>query len=116
MLSTLLSGAAYGTQSGNMVDGAVAGVDGQFFIAISVDAFTDPVTFGARVDAVRREVYESRRREGVGRLLMPGDIEAGYEERATRLGTVTLPAQTLADIAAAARQLGVEAPSFSELP
>ncbi len=109
MLSSLLSGAAYGTESGNMVDGAVAGVDGQFFIAIDVGAFTDLKTFGARADGIREQVYGSRRRSGVERLYLPGDIETSFEERAVTEGTITLPAQTLEDIKAEARRLGVDA-------
>jgi LDH2 family malate/lactate/ureidoglycolate dehydrogenase len=108
MLSSLLSGAAYGAESGNMVDGAVAGVDGQFFIAIDVEAFTDLKTFGARVDGIREQVYGSRRRTGVEKLYLPGDIEGAFDEQAARRGTVTLPAQTLEDIASEARRLGVE--------
>jgi LDH2 family malate/lactate/ureidoglycolate dehydrogenase len=108
MLSSLVSGAAYGTESGNMVEGAVAGADGQFFIAIQVAAFADAAAFGARVDAVRKEVYGSRRRAGVERLFMPGDLEAEFENQAARLGTITLPKQTLDDIGAAARRFGID--------
>ena len=38
ILSSLLSGAGYGTESGNMVDGATPGADGQFYMAINVAA------------------------------------------------------------------------------
>jgi L-2-hydroxycarboxylate dehydrogenase (NAD+) len=92
-----------------MGSGAVAGVDGQFFIAIDIGAFTDPNTFRARVDKVRQQVYGSRRRAGVERLYLPGDIERAFEEQAQQQGTITLPAQTLADIDAEARRLGVAA-------
>lgn len=108
MLSSLLSGAAYGTESGNMLDGALAGVDGQFFMAIDVAAFVDPATFGARVDAARHQVYASRRRAGVDRLYMPGDLEADYEDSARAEGAMILSAQTLGDIAEQARSLGVD--------
>ena len=109
MLSTLLSGAAYGTESGTMQSGAVAGVDGQFFVAIDIGAFTDPKTFGMRVDKIRQQVYGSRRRAGVERLYLPGDIEAAFEEQAEQRGMITLPAQTLIDIDAEALRLGVKA-------
>jgi LDH2 family malate/lactate/ureidoglycolate dehydrogenase len=107
MLSTLLSGAAYGTQSGNMVDGAKVGVDGQFFIAIDVASFTDLETFRERVDAVRDEVHGSRRRAGVPRLYVPGELEAEYEAKAK--AAIVLSAQTINDILAEAEKLGIDA-------
>ena len=107
MLSSLLSGAAYGTESGNMVDGAIVGVDGQFFIAIDVAAFTDPAAFAARVDGVRDQVHNSRRRAGVERLYVPGELEAEYEERAAH--GILLAGQTINDIFAEAERLNVDA-------
>ena len=41
ILSTLLSGAGYGTESGNMVDGPIPGRDGQFYLALNIAAFED---------------------------------------------------------------------------
>ena len=37
----MLSDANYGTQSGNMNDGAIPGVDGQFFIVINIKEIID---------------------------------------------------------------------------
>ena len=48
LLSSLLSGASYGTELGNMVDGPQAGQDGHFFLAINVAAFEDVSTFTSR--------------------------------------------------------------------
>jgi LDH2 family malate/lactate/ureidoglycolate dehydrogenase len=110
MLSSLLSGAAYGLESGNMVDGAVAGVDGQFFLAIDVAAFEDPARFEARVDGIVREVHASRRAPGVDRLYVPGEMEAEFEARHRRDG-IPLNAATLAGIATEARRLGVAVPA-----
>ena len=42
MLSSFLSGTGYGLETGNMVDGPVAGRDGQFFIAIDIAALSRP--------------------------------------------------------------------------
>jgi LDH2 family malate/lactate/ureidoglycolate dehydrogenase len=110
MLSSLLSGAAYGLESGNMVDGAIAGVDGQFFLALDVCAFCEPRRFRERSDAVVREVHGARRAPGVDRLFVPGEMEAGFEARYRREG-VPLNARTLADIEAAARSTGVRVPA-----
>jgi LDH2 family malate/lactate/ureidoglycolate dehydrogenase len=90
-----------------MVDGPRAGADGQFFIAIDVAAFTDPAAFGARVDAVRDEVRASRRREGVERLLVPGDLEAEYEKASER--GIVLSGPTINDILEQAEKLNVDA-------
>jgi LDH2 family malate/lactate/ureidoglycolate dehydrogenase len=110
MLSSLLSGAAYGLESGNMVDGAVPGVDGQFFLAIDVSAFEDPVRFEARADAVVRQVHGARRAPGVERLYVPGEMEADFTQAYRRDG-IPLNVQTLTDLAAAARARGVEVPA-----
>jgi LDH2 family malate/lactate/ureidoglycolate dehydrogenase len=108
ILSTLLSGAAYGTQLGNMVDGAKAGLDGHFFAAIQVAAFEDPGRFKAGVDEIIDEVHRSRRREGVSRLLVPGEIEAEFETEYSRNG-ILLAGTTLRDIADSAAALRVDA-------
>lgn len=108
MLSSLLSGAGYGLESGNMVDGAAAGKDGQFFIAIDIAAFVDPDEFRGRVDAAIAQVHSAARRPDVDRLLVPGEIEAGFEEEYGRLG-ILLSAETLDGIAETAEALNVDA-------
>jgi LDH2 family malate/lactate/ureidoglycolate dehydrogenase len=112
MLSSLLSGAGYGTETGNMVDGATAGRDGHFFAAINVSFFEDPDRFRERADGVIRQVHESGRREGVERLYVPGEIEADLA--AAQATGITLAGTTVDDIAAAASRLNVDAaPLFS---
>ncbi|MEX0853774.1 MAG: Ldh family oxidoreductase [Bauldia sp.] len=108
MLSSLLSGAAYGTELGNMADGPKAGEDGQFYIAINVAAFADPDHVGRRVQAICDEVHRSRRRAGVERLFVPGEIEAGFETEYGREG-ILLAGRTIDDIAAQAERLAVDA-------
>jgi LDH2 family malate/lactate/ureidoglycolate dehydrogenase len=110
MLSSLLSGAAYGLESGNMIDGAVAGSDGQFFLAIDVASFEDPVRFGARADVIVRQVHDARRAPGVDRLYVPGEMEAEFTDAYRREG-IPLNAQTLADLAALVRSRGVAVPA-----
>jgi LDH2 family malate/lactate/ureidoglycolate dehydrogenase len=108
MLSTLLSGAAYGLQSGNMVDGAIPGADGHFFIAIDPGFFDAGAALPARVDAIAAEVHQSRPAQGTTRLLVPGELEAEFAAAYARDG-ILLSAETLAGIAAAAARLGVDA-------
>jgi len=108
ILSTLLSGAAYGTQLGNMVDGPHAGADGHFFMALGLAAFGDPAAFKRRVDDVVRQIHASAPAPGFARCYAPGALEAEYEARYSREG-IPLNDATLAGVAAAARERGVDA-------
>ena len=107
MLSSLLSGAAYGTELGNMVAGPRPGQDGHFFMAIRIAAFEEPARFKARVDQVVREIHGCRRAPGVERLYVPGELEAETEARYRKEG-IPLNEETLAGIAAAAGQVGAD--------
>jgi LDH2 family malate/lactate/ureidoglycolate dehydrogenase len=108
ILSTLLSGAAYGTELGNMVEGAKAGLDGHFFLAIDIGAFEQVERFKRRVDKIIREVRGSRRADGSDRLLVPGELEANFE-RAYASEGIPLAATTINDIADQAEKLRVDA-------
>ncbi len=101
MLATLLGGASYGAELGNMVDGARPGCDGHLFLAVRIAAFEDPARFRARVDAIVRQVRESRRAAGVERLYAPGGLEAETEARYRREG-IPLNEATWAGLEAAA--------------
>jgi LDH2 family malate/lactate/ureidoglycolate dehydrogenase len=106
MLASLLSGGAYGTELGNMVDGPTAGRDAHFCMAIDPAAFVDIGTFKDRVDAILRQVRTSRPAPGVDRLYTPGEIEVELE-REYRASGIPLNAETLAGIRQAAERLGV---------
>ncbi len=108
MLSSLLSGAAYGTESGNMVDGARVGRDGHFFMAIDIAAFADIGEVKRRVDSILAEVHGSRRGPTTDRLLVPGEIEGDFETAYERDGIV-LTHDTVIGIETAASSLGVTA-------
>ena len=108
ILSTLLSGAAYGTELGNMVDGPKAGRDGHFFLAINIANFEEVESFKRRVDKIVREVQGSRRQDGVDRVLVPGELEASFE-RAYASEGIPLAAATINDIADQAERLRIDA-------
>ena len=108
ILSTLLSGAAYGTELGNMVDGPKAGRDGHFFLAINIAIFEEVEGFKRRVDKIIREVHGSRPADGVDRVLVPGELEASFE-RAYATEGIPLAAATINDIADQAERLRVDA-------
>jgi LDH2 family malate/lactate/ureidoglycolate dehydrogenase len=106
-LSTLLSGASYGTELGNMIDGPRAGADGHFFLALNVAAFEDVGRFKHRMDGIIRQIRQSRRAPGVDRIYAPGGLEAETERLYRREG-IPLNAATLEDIRRTALQLGAD--------
>ena len=107
MLASLLSGAAYGTELGNMVDGPKAGHDGHLFAAIDISAFQPVEDFRRRVDRIAREIAGSRRRAGVEHLYPPGWLEHDFAERYAREG-IPLNDETIAGIRAAGQRFGLD--------
>lgn len=108
VLSTLLSGAGYGTESGNMVDGPIPGRDGQFYLALNIAAFEDVATFKTRMDKLIREYRGTRLAAGIERVFVPGEMEAGLERRQRAEG-VPLNEATVQGIRDAAAMLDVDA-------
>jgi len=107
ILSSVLSGAGYGTESGNMVDGATSGADGQFYMALNVAAFREIDAFKTHIDSIAQQYHGSRRAAGVDALYLPGEIEAAIAARNRRNG-IPLNDETLALIAAAGGEMGVD--------
>jgi LDH2 family malate/lactate/ureidoglycolate dehydrogenase len=108
ILSSMLSGAAYGTELGSMEAGPRAGQDGHFLAAIDVAAFEDVDRFKARVDAAVRQIHGARLAPGVERIYAPGEPEFELEARYAREG-IPLSRETVADLAATAAARGVDA-------
>jgi LDH2 family malate/lactate/ureidoglycolate dehydrogenase len=108
VLSTLLSGAGYGTESGNMVDGPIPGRDGQFYLVLNVAAFEDVAIFKARTDNIIREYRGTRLAAGVRRVFVPGEMEAELERRQRAEG-IPLNEATITGIRDVAARLGVDA-------
>lgn len=108
ILSSMLSGAAYGTELGNMVDGPTAGRDGHFVAALSIAAFENVERFKERVDKAIRQIHGCRKAPGVERIYTPGEIE---HHRAQDYGLNGIPLNdvTLADLRQTAQKLGVAA-------
>lgn len=109
MLSSLLSGASYGTELGNMIDGPRAGHDGHLFIAIDIASFQPLEEFKSRVDTISREIQGSRRRAGNERLYPPGLLEFEFQRRYATEG-IPLNEETLAGIREAGKFLGLALP------
>lgn len=94
ILSSMLSGAAYGLELGNMVDGPRAGQDGHFVAAIKVEAFEEVDRFKERVDKAIREIHDVRKAPGFERTYAPGELEQlrqqAYQQQGIPLNDVTL--------------------------
>lgn len=100
ILSSMLSGAAYGTELGSMESGPRAGADGHFVMAIRVGAFEDAAEFKRRVDGAIRQVRACRRAPGVERIYAPGELEFAAREANLRDG-IPLNEVTRRDLALA---------------
>lgn len=107
-LATLLSGASYGTELGNMVDGAKPGRDGHLYAVFDIAAFEDPQRVKTRVDGIIDEIHASRRAPGAERIYAPGELEAETAERYRAEG-IPLNRETLDAVIAAATACGVDA-------
>ncbi|MEZ4733935.1 MAG: Ldh family oxidoreductase [Caldilineaceae bacterium] len=106
ILSSMLSGAAYGTELGSLTEGPLPGQDGHFVAAIRIAAFEDVDRFKARMDAAIHQIHTCRRAPGVDRIYAPGEPEALSRERYRREG-IPLNAITLAELRQTARALGI---------
>lgn len=114
VLSSMLSGAAYGTELGNMEEGPKAGEDGHFMAAIKISAFEEVNRFKERIDAAIDEIHQCRLAEGFDRTYAPGEKEFLNREVYEREG-IPLNGETLADIAAAAKETGVDVSEYGWL-
>jgi LDH2 family malate/lactate/ureidoglycolate dehydrogenase len=106
VLATLLGGASFGTDLGNMVEGPSPGADGQFLVALNIRAFVEPDVFKRRVDAVVRQIHTSRPAPTVARVYAPGALEA-ETERQYRAEGIPLNAETLRGLHRMAGRVGV---------
>lgn len=112
VLSSLLSGAAFGGETGSMETGPIPGKDGHFFAAINIAAFEDVATFKRRVDTIVRQIHASRKAPGVQRIYAPGELEYDTAARYQREG-IPLNDITLHDLATTASSLGVDSSSLT---
>ncbi|HEX4212935.1 MAG TPA: Ldh family oxidoreductase [Candidatus Dormibacteraeota bacterium] len=108
LLSTLLSGADYGTELADpRGGGATPGHDGQFVVAINGAAFGDLAEMNGRVDGVLQQLRGSRRATGAGPIYSPGEPERDTELAYLRDG-IPLNDETLEGLRTAAARLEVE--------
>jgi LDH2 family malate/lactate/ureidoglycolate dehydrogenase len=111
ILSSMLSGAAYGTELGDMERGPTAGIDGHFLMALDVAAFEEPSRFKRRVDAAIRQIHAAAPAPGFARVYAPGELEF-LNEQTYRKDGIPLTGQTIADLRETAQRLGIGATRF----
>ena len=114
ILSSMLSGAAYGTELGDMEAGPRAGQDGHFMLAINVAAFEEVARFKERVDAAIRQIHDCRRAPGVERIYAPGEKELLTRRDRERDG-IPLNRVTLTDLRQVAEGLEIATGEYAWL-
>jgi len=108
LLSTMLSGAAFGSEVTHMYEDFERPQNiGHLFAAIPVGAFEDPGTYHDRMDKAARELRGARRAPGVERIHLPGEREAALLE-ARRASGVPVAASVLEELAELGARLGLE--------
>jgi len=107
VLSSLLSGAAFGTELGSMEEGPRAGQDGHFIAAIRVGAFEEPERFKARMDQIIRQLRACRLAPGAEGVYAPGEKEHLTRREYLREG-IPLTGATLEGLAQTAGALGLD--------
>ncbi len=92
-LGGILNGAAFVHQIPTFDDGIRPNLNmGQFFGAIDIRAFMDPVEFKAKMDEAIRAMHESKLARGVDRIYVPGEIEWLKREERLKKGIPIAPA------------------------
>ncbi|HUX86097.1 MAG TPA: Ldh family oxidoreductase [Chloroflexota bacterium] len=112
ILSSLLSGASFGTELGNMTDGPRPGQDGHFVLALRISAFVDLDVFRSRVDRIIQEIHACRRAPGVAQIFAPGEPEY-LSEIANERDGIPLTAATLDGLRRTAAELDLVTDALS---
>lgn len=108
ILSSMLSGAAYGTELGSIEAGPKPGEDGHFVAAIRVGAFEEVDRFKTRVDQAIQQLHNVKLAPGFARTYAPGEVEFHNRTNYQQQG-IPLNAVTLADLRRTAEQMGIPA-------
>jgi LDH2 family malate/lactate/ureidoglycolate dehydrogenase len=111
VLTGVLSGGAWG----DGVQGLYTGPDipndcSHFFLALNIEAFTDPDEFRQQVAAMATRVRDSRRAPGVGALFTPGEPEWNARG-AAGVGWVLVDGAVVADLEDLERSLAGATPA-----
>jgi LDH2 family malate/lactate/ureidoglycolate dehydrogenase len=107
ILSSMLSGAAYGSELGDIVNGPQAGRDGHFVMALRISAFAEIEHFKARVDQAIAQLHASKLAPGFRKVYAPGEIEALNRVNYRRYG-IPLNGVTLENLAQVGAHFGLD--------
>ncbi|MFM9884951.1 MAG: Ldh family oxidoreductase [Burkholderiales bacterium] len=112
LLAGTLNGAAMGRDvvDFNADDKATTNT-GQAVMAISIDAFGDRTEFKRKVDAVARDIRNSKRLPSYDRIWLPGEQSAAKRVDREKNG-VPIPPQLMASLQKLAGSLGIEPLGF----
>jgi LDH2 family malate/lactate/ureidoglycolate dehydrogenase len=110
LLSTMLSGAGFGTEVTHMYEDLEHPQNiGHLFGVLPISAFEDFDRYATRISKAAGDVRGVPRAPGVDRIFLPGEREAALLKRRVEEG-VPIPPAVLAELAALAGRLGVDCP------
>ena len=108
LLSTMLSGAAFGREVTHMYEDLESPQNvGHLFGALPVAGFEDLATYKARMDKAIREIRGAERAEGVERIYLPGEREYLWAAERCRAG-IPVSAAVVAELRELGERFGVE--------
>ncbi|GAB4444261.1 MAG: Ldh family oxidoreductase [Chloroflexi bacterium OHK40] len=108
VLSGVLTGSGFGTAVHGPYQSAQRSHCGHLIIALNVEAFQPLAAFHARMERLITEIKAAPLAQDAEAIFFPGELEARNEVHNRRDGLV-FPEQTLTDLAALARETGLEA-------
>jgi len=79
-----------------MIDGAISGVDGQFFIVINIGELIDLDTYQTKINEMIREFKSSRSLKN-NNIYLPGEIENQLKIHNTKFG-IPLNNETISNL------------------
>lgn len=106
MLAGVLTGSAFGTAVHGPYEPSARSGCGHLVIALNIAAFMPLAQFNERIEQLVAELKSAPLAEGASQILVPGELEAMMAEQHGREG-LSLPVQTVADLQALARELGL---------
>ena len=114
ILSSMLSGASYGTELGSFEEGPTPGGDGHFVAAIHIASFEDVERFKSRVDTAIQQIHDCRLAPGFDRVYAPGELEAIRRAEYSAQG-IPLNHVTRTDVRKTAERLGINVNEYAWL-
>jgi len=109
MLSGVLTGSAFGTGVAGPYQTERKSGAGQLMIVLDIAAFQPLGSFNTRMEEMIGELKSVPLAQDHKEVFYPGEIEA-RNEAANRRDGLSLPEDTLADLAKVAREIGLKAP------